>query len=234
MIDSYICVDLETTGLNPKTDKIIEIGAVKIRNGKETDRFESYVNPARKLEERIVSLTGIRDENLTDAPYIDEIIPGFLKFADEDIFLGHSILFDFSFLKKAAVNQGLKLEKQGIDTLKIARKFLPELESRSLGYLCEYYKIPHKAHRALEDAVATESLYRRLCEDFYRPETEKEFAPGPLIFQVKKEVPATKVQRERLDRLMKRHGILPDSEIDRMTKNEMSRYTDQILSKYGR
>lgn len=97
--------------------------------------------------------------------------------------MGHSLLFDFSFLKKAAVNAGLSFEACGIDTLKLARKYLPELPSRNLGELCRHFDIPHQAHRALGDAQATAALYELFCEKFYE---EKPFAPVPLIFHVKK------------------------------------------------
>lgn len=234
MINSYVCLDIETTGLNPKTDKIIEIGAVKIINGKETERFESFVNPGRPLEDKIVELTGITDEKIQNAPFIDEILQDFLKFTEDFIFLGHSILFDFSFLKKAAVNQKLMLERQGVDTLKLARRFLPGLESRSLKFLCEYYGIPHNAHRAMEDTLATVRLYERLCRDFLAEETEKDFRPSPLIFQVKRETPITKAQKERLLKLLQKHNLSMEINIDKMTKNEASRYTDRILAKYGR
>ena len=97
MIQDYVCVDLETTGLDPKTDKIIEIGAVRIKNGEIADRFQSFVNPGRLLSEKVKELTGISDEDLYDAPSIEEVLPKFLKFAKEDCLLGHSILFDYSF-----------------------------------------------------------------------------------------------------------------------------------------
>ena len=132
MTDSYISIDLETTGLEPKHDKIIEIGALQVEKGQITDSFSTFVNPGRKLEERITELTGIRDEDLADAPYIQDVLPKLLAFVGDLPLLGHSILFDFSFLKKAAVNQKLSFERGAVDTLKIARKYLPELESRSL------------------------------------------------------------------------------------------------------
>lgn len=234
MINSYVCVDIETTGLNPKTDKIIEVGAVKVIDGKIVEYFEHFVNPGRKLEDRIIELTGICDTDIHNAPQIDEILPDFLKFAENFILLGHGLLFDYSFLKKAAVNQKRTFEKQGIDTLKIARKFLPELESRSLSFLCGYYKIPHNAHRALQDAKATSLLYQRLCEEFYAENTSENFVPKPLIYRVKRETPATKVQKERLVKLLQKHGLSVDYDIEMLTRNEASRYTDQILSRYGR
>lgn len=233
--DSYVCVDLETTGLNPKTDKIIEIGAVRIENGEETGRFATFVNPGRPLTERIVELTGIRDEDLCEAPDITEVLPTFLDFCRTDVILGHSILFDFSFMKKAAVNSKLVFEKKGIDTLKIARKFLTELDSRSLDFLCEHYQISHHAHRALADAEATCTLYDILWQEFAEKEgADRLFTPEQLRYQVKRETPITPAQKERLYKLLVKHKLNSDYDLNKLMRNEASRYTDQILAKYGR
>lgn len=233
--DSYICIDLETTGLNPKTDKIIEIGAVRVEAGKVTGTFESRVNPGRPLEERIVTLTGLTDQELKTAPDIAEILPAVMEFLGEAVLLGHSVLFDYSFLKKAAVNQRISFERKGIDTLRIARRYLPALESRSLDFLCGYYQIPHRAHRALEDANAAHALYDKLWKDFHDEEdAEKIFAPVSLNYQVKRESPITPAQKERLYKLLVRHKLITDYDLSKLTKNEASRYTDLILAKYGR
>lgn len=234
-VTDYVCLDLETTGLNPKTDKIIEIGAVRVEDGTVTGTFESLVNPGRPLEERIIALTGLKDEELRSAPGLAEILPEIMGLLKDSILLGHSVLFDYSFLKKAAVNQRLTFERQGIDTLRIARRYLPELESRSLDYLCSYYKIPHRAHRALEDAKATCMLFDKLWEDFHGAEdAEKIFAPMKLNYQVKRESPITPAQKERLYKLLVRHKLITDYDLGSLTKNEASRYTDLILAKYGR
>lgn len=234
-VTDYVCLDLETTGLNPKTDKIIEIGAVRVESGKVTGTFESLVNPGRPLEERIVALTGLKDEELKAAPGIAEILPKIMEFVKDAVLLGHSVLFDYSFLKKAAVNQRMTFERQGIDTLRIARRYLPELESRSLDYLCAHYKISHRAHRALEDATATCALYDKLWDDFRGAEdAEKIFAPVSLHYQVKRESPITPAQKERLYKLLVRHKLITDYDLNALTKNEASRYTDLILAKYGR
>ncbi len=233
--DSYVCIDLETTGLNPKTDKIIEIGAVKMEKGECTGTFETFINPGRMLEERIVELTGITDEQLKNAPAIDEVLPQLLTFLGENVLLGHSVLFDYSFVKKAAVNSKYTFERNGIDTLKIARKYLPDLQSRSLDYLCGHYKIPHRAHRALEDAKATCKLYDMLWENFGNAaEADKFFAPAKLIYQVKRETPITPAQKERLYKLIVRHKLSVEYDLDKLTRNEASRYTDRIVAKYGR
>lgn len=232
MIKNYVCVDLETTGLNPKTDKIIEIGAVKVAEGAIVDRFSAFVNPGRKLEERIVELTGIRDEDLANAPSIEEVLPDILEFMGDACLLGHSVLFDFSFLKKAAVNQKCTFEKEAIDTLKIARKYLAELESRSLDFLCAYYEIPHNAHRALADAEATHILYGKLLEKFYSQE-EDLFRPHKLIYKAKKDSPATNSQKERLYRLTNQHNITLAVDIERLTKSEASRIIDKLRVQLG-
>lgn len=239
MTDTYISIDLETTGLNPRLDRIIEVGAVKIEKGRVTDTFSTFVNPGRKLEERITELTGIRDEDLSDAPYIEEILPGLFSFLEELPFLGHSILFDFSFLKKAAVDRRIPFEKNAVDTLKIARKYLAELEHRSLDYLCGYYGIPHQAHRALEDARATHILYGKLADAFYDREcAEAEqgkakrnlFEAAPLHFQIKRDTPVTKVQKEQLYRLLEQHKIVLNADVERLTRSEASRLIDRIRS----
>lgn len=233
MINTYISIDLETTGLNPRQDKIIEIGAVKVIDGQPAETFSALVNPGRQLEERIIELTGITDEELSGKPYIEQVFPQLVKFLGDLPLLGHSILFDYSFLKKAAVNQKLNFEKQAVDTLKIARKYLAELEHRNLDYLCEYYKIPHHAHRALADAEATHILYNKLAECFPSGE-DALFMPQQLHFQVKRDTPATKPQKERLYRLLEQHKITLAVDVEKLTRSEASRFTDKILAKYGR
>lgn len=99
-VKDYICLDLETSGLHPKYDKIIEIGAVKVRDGHVTERFEMLVNPGRKLSAATTDITGIRDGDLETAADISRVFPAFLTFSQELPLLGHSILFDYSFLKK--------------------------------------------------------------------------------------------------------------------------------------
>ena len=240
MYDTYVSIDLETTGLNPKRDRIIEIGAIRVEQGEITGEFSTFVNPGRRLEERITELTGIREEDLADAPELDVVFPVLLEFMGELPLLGHRILFDYSFLKKAAVDRKLKFERSAVDTLQIARKYLPELSHRNLEYLCRYYEIPHHAHRALEDAKATDQLFRKLAELFYCEETIGQaakntlFEPQPLHFQVKRDTPATKPQKERLYRLAEQHKITLEVDVEKLTRSEASRLADKILAKYGR
>lgn len=232
MTNSYISIDLETTGLNPKLDKIIEIGAVKVLDGKVQDTFSSFIDPGRKLEERVVQLTGIDDSMLADSPVLDEVLPKLWVFLEDLPLLGHRILFDYSFLKKAAVDRKLSFEKNGIDTLKIARRYLPGLERRTLEYLCNYYQIAHTAHRAMGDAAATHELYQVLARDYCGEECDL-FCPQKLIFQVKRDTPITKSQKERLYRLLEKHKIVIDADVESLTRSEADRTIDRLRAGYG-
>jgi len=230
-LQNFICIDLETTGLNPKRDRIIEIGAVKVRNGKVVDIFGQLIDPRQQLEERVENLTGISSKELEGQPTIQEILPKLKEFLEEDVLLGHRVLFDYSFLKRAFTNEKISFERKGMDTLKLARKFVSDCESKKLESLCIHYGIKHQAHRALDDALATVELYQILTEKYYN---EEDFEPKPLEFKVKKESPITKAQKERLTLLLAKHNLVPKCEITSMTRNEASRYMDQILATYGR
>lgn len=231
MADSYVSIDLETTGLNPKEDAIIEIGAVKVLDGRRTETLRTFVNPRRILPERIIELTGITQNEARGGISAGEAAWKVIEFVGELPIMAHRVMFDYAFLKRAAVNNGLCFEKTGIDTLWLARKYLPGLESRSLSSLCEYYHIDCRAHRALEDALATSELYSRLAEDYYE---EESFRPRPLLYKVKKEAPATQKQKDRLYELIDRHKLTIEYEVDSLTRNQASRYTDRILAAYGR
>ena len=231
-VRSYTAIDLETTGLDPKMDKIIEIGAAKIIDGQITDTYSTLVRPGRRLSETVSGLTGITDDMLAGAMETEQAIKEILDFLGNDIILGHGVLFDFSFVKRCAVNHGLSYEASAIDTLRIARRYLSELPSRGLPALCEHYGIRRQSHRALEDALASVELYDRLCDRYY--DGSEVFVPQKLVYQVKKEHPATKRQRENLARILCHHGLTADYELEKLTRNEASRYMDQIILQYGR
>lgn len=234
MADSYVALDLEMTGLRPKEDRIIEIGAVKVIDGEATDSFSTLINPHMELPERITQITGISRQELTGAPAIEDVLEPLSEFIGELPLLGHRILFDYSFLKRAMVNHKLPFEKSGIDTLALSRKYLPELPSKRLEDMCLYYGIPQQAHRAMEDARAAHFLYGKIKEQFLGEDNLQDFEPKQLLYKVKKEAPASEKQKKRLSELIEKHKLVLDVEIQSMTKNEVSRLTDRILAKYGR
>lgn len=234
MTDSYIALDLETTGLSPAEDRILEIGAVKVKDGEITERYETLLNPGIPISLRIQELTGITDEMAAAGKETRTAVAELVEFCGELPLLGHNILFDYSFVKKNAVDLGLKFEKNGIDTLKIARILLPDVEHKSLTALCCHFCISHeRAHRAVDDACASMELYRRLNREF--PDSPEElFLPKPLVYKVKKQSPVTAAQKGYLNDLIKYHKIALDVSIETLTKNEASRLIDKIISTYGR
>ena len=127
-----------------------------------------------------------------------------------------------------------KLEKRGIDTLKIARKTMPELESKALDYLCRYFGIlDENHHRAFNDAAVTVELYNILCGKF-GAEYKEVFEPRSLVCKIKKIQPAMAKQIKYLKDLMAYHGIEEQIEYDKLSKNEASKKIDKIISKKGR
>lgn len=230
----YIVVDLETTGLAPKTDRILEVGAWKVENGGFVQKFHRMVDPGMKIPERITQLTGITDSMVQGQPMIDTVIREFIEFAGELPLLGHNLMFDYAFLKHAAVNQKITFERMGMDTLKISRKVLAELPSRKLGELCSYYHIPQqRAHRADEDAYVTAILYEKMKEQFKENEPEL-FVPVQLQYKAKKQAAITNAQKGYLNDLLKYHKIKCDLQMESLTKSEASRLIDGIILQYGK
>ena len=122
MLRSYIAFDIETTGLNPMENEIIEIGALKVREGRVAERFMEFIHPISPISPMITGLTGITNKMVADARSRSQVVSDFLDFCGEDILVGHNVIFDYSFVKCSAVQDGLSFEKMGIDTLKIAKK----------------------------------------------------------------------------------------------------------------
>lgn len=233
MIKNYVAFDLETTGLNVETDSIIEIGALKVVDGKVCDRFITFVKPDTPISPMITQITGITNEMVADAGDTREIIKDFVEFCGNNILVGHNIMFDYKFMKKYTSMHQLSFEKSGIDTLKIARKMLRGLESRSLERLCSYYQIVNQsAHRAYHDALATAKLYHMLAHDFEQKEP-KYFEPERLQFKVQKLQPCTARQVEYLKVLCGYHNLKVQEHPEQLTRSEMSKLIDKIISEHG-
>lgn len=230
----YIVVDLEMTGLHPKRDKILEIGAVKVLDGKVCDTFSHLVNPKVPVSEVITELTGISDEMTKNARPVDEVMEEFLDFAGDFLWVGHNIIYDYSFVKQWAVDHSIPLEKQAVDTLKIARKCMNLPEKKSLDSLCEFCGISReKCHRALDDALATQKLFEILKEQFGEQEKEL-FLPKKLEYHGKKQAKATRQQKNYLKELTEYHKITIDVPIEELTRSEASRLADKIIHQHGK
>ena len=234
MLEDYCVIDLEMTGLNPKHHKILEVAAVRVRKKKIVSECSMLIRQHQLLEEKITELTGIDQEMLAGAKEEDEVLDHFFGFLGEDILVGQNVIFDYSFLKQAAINRKMSFERKAADTLKIARRCLPALEKRTLDALCGYYgtEIGHH-HRALDDAKATYLLYERLEKEFGAVQADV-FEPKPLIYKAKRQTPATARQKKHLKELADYHKINLNLEWETLTRNEASRQVDRIISQYGR
>ena len=161
--DEFVAFDLETTGLSARNDRIIEIGAVIMRDGREVDRFQTFVDPQRKLEKKIVDLTGITDEMLRGAPRIEEVLPKFLEFAGDRILVAHNADFDTAFIRAACDRLGLAYPFTSADTLVLAQNMLPQLNKHKLDVVADALSLPEfNHHRAADDAVICGMIMTRL------------------------------------------------------------------------
>ncbi|WP_097014955.1 PolC-type DNA polymerase III [Anaerocolumna aminovalerica] len=158
--DSYVVFDIETTGFGPVKDKIIEIGAVKVVEGKIVDQFSTFINPEVPIPYEIIDLTGINDEMVMDYPTIDIILPQFLEFCKGCALVAHNASFDVSFIAKKSEELGIKTDFTVIDTVGLARILLPELNRYKLNIVAKALDISlENHHRAVDDAGATAEIF---------------------------------------------------------------------------
>ncbi len=150
----YVAFDLETTGLYARRDQIIEIGAVRMKDGQEIDRFQTFVNPGMPLEKRTVDLTGITDQMLADAPSIEKALPEFLEFVGGSVLVAHNADFDTTFIRTACRKQGRDYQLTSVDTLTISQNLLTALNKFSLDVVAKYFGLEDfNHHRAGDDAL---------------------------------------------------------------------------------
>jgi len=161
----FVVLDTETTGLRPGPDRVIELAGVRVRGGEAVASFQSLINPGRRIPPFIAQFTGITQEMLADAPPAREILPGFLTFIDGAILVGHNLGFDLGFLSHEAQLLGHAFPIEGLDTIPLARRFLPTLKRFKLDMVAAHLNIPatHR-HRALGDARVTAAVFLRMLE----------------------------------------------------------------------
>lgn len=234
MIENYTVIDLEMTGLNAKTDAILEVGAVRVRGGAIADTYSALLRTDRELSEKVTALTGITDEMVQAGCEPKQAMTEFFSFVGEDILVGQNLIFDYSFLKQWAINHNLTFERSAVDTLKLARRFLPPEQKKDLESLCIYFQIEREyAHRALEDAIETYRVFEKIKEN-YGADNEEVFVPHPLIYKAKKQTPATGRQLEYLKKYAAYHQIELPQHFEKLSRSEASRLTDQLMARYGR
>ncbi|MGL5151196.1 MAG: PolC-type DNA polymerase III [Clostridium sp.] len=161
----YVVFDLETTGFSSKNDKVIEIGAVKVSDGKIIDSFSVFVNPERSIPYKIIELTGITDDMVKDAKTIEEVLPAFLDFCNGCVLVAHNAPFDTAFIKHNCNLMGLPFNYGVLDTVPLARFLYPDLKKVKLNLVAKYLGIELKNHhRAVDDAKATADILLKMFE----------------------------------------------------------------------
>ncbi|HEU5140839.1 MAG TPA: PolC-type DNA polymerase III [Bacillales bacterium] len=165
--ESYIVFDVETTGLSAVYDKIIELAAVKVKNGEIIDRFERFANPHHPLSQTTIDLTGITDDMVENAPEIEEVLKDFYEFTGDGVLVAHNASFDMGFLNVGYKSIGFeKAVNPVVDTLELGRFLFPEMKNHRLDTLCKKFKIElTQHHRAIYDAEATGYLLWKMVMD---------------------------------------------------------------------
>ena len=160
-LDATYCVlDLETTGLSFRTEKITEVGIMKVKNGEVIDEFSCFVNPEKPIPQKVVEVTNITDDMVKDAETIDKVFPKILEFVGDSILVAHNADFDIGFLKYNASQLGYELNNTYLDTLRLAKSLFPDFKKYKLGFIADKLGIVVEvAHRALDDVDTTVKVF---------------------------------------------------------------------------
>ncbi len=163
--EAYVAFDLETTGLSARDDKIIEIGAVLMENGRELDRFQTFVDPGMKLSRETTELTGITDSMLRGAPGLEEVFPKFLEFVGDRVLVAHNADFDTGFIRAACQKLGYTYDLTSADTLVLSQNLMPDLGKFKLDVVAKALSLPEfNHHRAADDAVTCGLIMAKMQE----------------------------------------------------------------------
>ncbi len=165
-IDTEYCIlDIETTGLSFRTEKITELGAVIYKNGEVVKEFECFVNPEKPIPDEVVEVTHITDDMVKDAQTIEEVLPKFLEFIGDRVIVAHNADFDVGFIKYNAEKIGMKLENTYIDTLRLAKDLFPDYKKYKLGIIAQKLGINvDVAHRALDDVITLVKVFKVMID----------------------------------------------------------------------
>ena len=174
-LDTTYCVlDLETTGLSFRTEKITEVGIMKVKNGEVIDEFECFVNPEKPIPQRVVEVTNITDDMVKDAETIDKVLPKIIDFVGDSVLVAHNADFDIGFLKYNAKQLGLTLDNTYLDTLRLSKELFPDFKKYKLGIIAENLGVEViVAHRALDDVDTTVKVFNIMLEKLKEKNVEK-------------------------------------------------------------
>jgi len=205
--ETYVVFDIETTGFSPKHNRIIEIGAVKVVNGKITETFSEFVNPEVPIPYQIEKLTGINDKMVMNAETIEAVLPKFLAFCEGAVMVAHNADFDMSFIFANAGRQGIEINPTILDTVALARVLMPQLGNYKLNNVAKHLNISlENHHRAVDDATCTGEIFVKFIEML----EEQEITHLDELHKL------TDTSTEYIKKLPSYHGII-------LVKNEVGR-----------
>ncbi|NLY21549.1 MAG: PolC-type DNA polymerase III [Tissierellia bacterium] len=162
---SFVVFDVETTGFSPINDRITEIGAVRIENGKIVDRYNELINPEKEIPLKVVQLTGISQALVANCPTIDQLLPGFAEFIKDSVLVAHNASFDMGFMRENFRRNGLELNNPVIDTLEFSRSLFTQFKNHKLGTIAKNLGVSlENAHRAVHDAEATAEIFLKMLD----------------------------------------------------------------------
>jgi len=221
--NDYVTLDIETTGLDPKYDKIIEIAVVKYKNDIQVDGFSTLINPEREIDDFITELTGITNEMVLNAPFINEVIPDLNDLIGKDILLGHNIVFDVNFIYDYNFNyysylndfEKASISNNYIDTMYLSRKLFKGMANYKLRTLVNFLGVAENTeHRALSDCLYTSECYRIMKK--YISENNIDLKSKPKHWKAKDIVVTTDVIDK--DNLLFEKECVFTGELERMTR----------------
>ncbi len=217
LAETYVVFDIETTGFSPTNHQIIEIGAVKVKNGVITEKFSEFVNPHVPIPFEIEKLTGIRDDMVLKAEGIETVLPKFLAFSKDAVMVAHNAAFDMSFIYANAKRIGISLKKTVVDTVGLARILLPSLNKFKLDNVAKALNVSlENHHRAVDDAGATAEIFVKFVRMLKDREVETLDGVNEL----------SKVTAENIKKLPSHHVII-------LAKNDIGRINLYRLVSYS-
>ena len=239
--DTYVVFDIETTGFSSVKDKIIEIGAVKVKNGKIIDRYSTFVNPQVPIPFEITKLTNITDQMVMQYPSIETILPQFLQFVDGAVLVAHNAGFDVGFIKENCAMQNIEQKIVSVDTLALSRVLLPTLSRHKLNIVAKALGISlENHHRAVDDAAATAEIFVKFIEmlkergittlkevnEFGKtnPDAIKKMSSYHVIILAKNEI-----GRVNLYTLISLSHLKYFGRIPRIPKSELNKYREGLI-----
>lgn len=238
--DEFVVFDIETTGFSPDNDNIIEIGAVKIKDGKIIDNFSELIDPNRKLSSKIIEITNITDDMLLGKPPIEEVLPKFMEFCKGAVLVAHNAAFDISFINKNCKRQGFEHNFTVVDTLQLSRMLYTDLKRHKLDSVCKYLKISLlNHHRAEDDAKACGEI---LIHSIKRLKAKEIFTLQQLNMEFKRTIDVKKlntyhtvIYAKNQKGIKKLYEIISDSHLNsfykrpRIKKSMLMEYRDDLV-----